>query len=546
MNFGKRWRIAGVVSMELRFRGYLDANPMGASRIKENPERIMRQIRSSNRMSGLLSAMFISLIGTVSVVGAYFNNAVGSFYLRMALSISFFFVLTFVIVFFMNLMATTGFFGASAMRLLSILPFSRGDLENIILLAFGRVFIAPAVIINVVFPLICLALLGPLVGLVALAGCLITTSFAIGALVKVSRWFYIKSHTSTDSRASTIIRITAGLGIVVGMFAAYGIIGILPTLVQSLVQLSLSFGEIAVSMLALVFPFSIGILAAALLPGMAFSPITIGAAIVSSILYGFLALVAYMRSGNSLRSVALGGVTTSGKEIRRDISVDIVSPISAIIRKDMKLASRNLGSMVIIVLPILMIFSAYPIVALTTEGFLRSSSALVGAGYITSFTGISFIGLLSLDSEGASLHEGLPIDSRMILSAKVRVFTVQFTLAMSVLVVWFALASPITPLLVLLPVIELPCAYSIGYLVGAAVYRMRGGGRVVAINIAGDQAVVFLSMALTAAIGCAPLGAYALTLLATGNHIIALGFQLVVALLEVLVARRVSPRMLKG
>jgi predicted permease len=244
--------------------------------------------------------------------------------------------------------------------------------------------------------------------------------------------------------------------------------------------------------------------------------------------------------------VALGGVATGGKEILRDISVDIVRPTSAIIRKDMKLATRNLGSMVTIILPILMIFTAYPIVALTTEGLLRSSSALIGAGYITSFTGVSFIGLLSLDSEGASLHEGLPIDSRMILNAKVRVFTVQFTLAMSVLVVWFALASPITPLLVLLPIIQLPCAYPIGYLVGAAVYHMRGGGRVVAINIAGDQAVVFLSMALTAAIGAAPLGAYALTLLTTGNHIMALGLQLVVVLLEVLAARYAYPRMLKG
>jgi len=546
LNFGKRWRIAGVVSMELRFQGYLDANPMNVSRIKENPERIMRQVRSGNRMSGLLSAVFISTLGIASIAGAYFNEAIGPFYLRMALSISFFLALTFVLVFFMNLLATTGFFGGSAMRLLAILPFSRGDLENVILLAFGRIFIAPAVIINVVFPLVCFVLLGPLVGLVTLAGCLMTTSLAIGALAKVSKWFYIKSHTSTDSRASAIVRIAAGLGIVVGMFATYSITGILPTLVQSLVRLSMSFGEIAVSVLALVFPFSLGILAAALLPGTGFSSITVGVAIVSSVLYGALAFVAYRRSGNSLRSVALGGVATGGKEILRDISVDIVRPTSAIIRKDMKLATRNLGSMVTIILPILMIFTAYPIVALTTEGLIRSSSALIGAGYITSFTGVSFIGLLSLDSEGASLHEGLPIDSRMILNAKVRVFTVQFTLAMSVLVVWFALAGPITPLLVLLPIIQLPCAYPIGYLVGAAVYRMRGGGRVVAINIAGDQAVVFLSMALTAAIGAAPLGAYALTLLTTGNHIMALGLQLVVVLLEVLAARYAYPRMLKG
>ncbi|RDE11930.1 MAG: hypothetical protein C4K49_11010 [Candidatus Thorarchaeota archaeon] len=547
MNLGKKWQIAGAVSTELRFQGYLDSNPMGLSRIKENPERIMRQMKSANTMSGLVSALFISTLGISSIAAAYINLGSGPFHLRMALSISMFLGLTFILMFFMNLMATTGFFGASAMRLLTILPFSRSDLENIILLAFGRVFIAPAVIINVVFPLICFVLLGPLIGLVALAGCLMTTSLSIGALVKVSKWFYVKSHSSTNSKASTIIRIAAGLGIVVGMFAAYSMTGFIPTIVQLLVQLSSSFGEIAVSMLAVVFPFSLGILAAALIPETSFSSVTVAVAAISSMIYAALAYITYLRSGKALRSVALGGVTTSGAEIRRDISVDILSPISAIIRKDMKLATRNLGSIMIIVMPLLMVFSVYPIVAFTSEGFLRSSSALLGTGYITTFTGISLIGLLSLDSQGASLHEGLPIDSRMILSAKVRVFAVQYALAMSVLVIWFALASPITLLLVLLPIIQFPTAYAIGYLVAATIYHIRGGGRVTAVNIIGDQAIVLLSMALTAAIAGAPLGAYALILLATrGNHLMALGMQLAVVLLEFLFARQITPRLLKG
>ncbi|MGY5854116.1 MAG: hypothetical protein RTU92_11155, partial [Candidatus Thorarchaeota archaeon] len=371
------------------------------------------------------------------------------------------------------------------------------------------------------------------------------TALSMGALIKVSKWFYVKSHTSSESKLSSVVRIVAGLGAVIGMFATYSMIGVIPYLVEFLV----GFGENFVAVLALLFPFSLGTISSAAIAGSNTPILTLLIGAVASSLYGLLAVSSYKYSGRTLRSVSVGAVTTSTEQVQRDISVDVVSPISGIIRKDMKLATRNLGSIMIIVMPILMIFSAYPIVALTTQGFFRSTSALIGAGYITVFTGISFMGLLSLDSEGASLHEGLPIDSKMILSAKVRVFTLQFTLAMTILVVWFALSNPITPLIILIPIVQIPCAYSIGNLVGTFVYRVRGGGRVVAVNISGDQIIVFAAMALSALISAVPLAGYAMTILTLNSpfeHAIALGVQFVIVILEILVARIIVPRLLKG
>ena len=39
MKFRERWKLAGTISSEIRFKGYLDANPSNLARIKEEPER---------------------------------------------------------------------------------------------------------------------------------------------------------------------------------------------------------------------------------------------------------------------------------------------------------------------------------------------------------------------------------------------------------------------------------------------------------------------------------------------------------------------------
>ena len=530
--------------MEVRFQGFLDANPMNRSRIKEDPDKIIRQIKNSNRMSGALTAMFIAILAMISIAAGYFDIATGPFFMRMSISISLFLGLTFILIFFLNLMATTGFFNAGTLNLPSILPLSRDDLENLLILSFTRVFIAPAIIINVVFPVLAAIIVGPYVGVIALIGCLTTTAISIGALVKISRWFYIKSHSSVQSRLSSLVRVVAGLGIVIGMFATYSMIGVLPTMVQALVGFSTGVGNGAMQILAFVFPFNFGILAMALVQE-GFTLITIVIAAAASILYGLLGIQAYRVSGKALRMVAVKGVTKSSSEEIRDVSVDVLNPISGIIRKDMKLATRNLGSIMIIVMPILMIFSAYPLVMLGSGEFLRSYSAIIGVAYLASFAGLSFMGLLSLDSEGASLHEGLPITTKMILTAKSRVFIIQYILTMSILFVWYLLSNPISPLILLLPIAQIPISYAVGITIGTVVYRLRGGGRVVAVNISGDQILVFGAMAVSAVINAIPLGVYALIIILTQDHLMAIILQGLIGIIASIIVGRVAFKLLK-
>ncbi len=544
MKFRDKWKIAGIISSEVRFQSQLDANPMNRSRIKENPEKILKQIKSGTRMSSVLLSFFIMMLAIISIAAGYFETEIAPFHMRMSISMALFLGFSFILIFFLNLIATTGFFNSSTMDLPSTLPFTRDDLENLLVLSFTRVFIAPAIIINLVYPLICCFAMGLYVGLIALLGCLMTTALSIGALIKVSKWFYIKSHSATESKASAAIRIVAGLGVVVGMFGTYSLIGAIPALVELITSISVGIGDGLMQLLALVFPFSIAIFAMSLTSG-GFQLTTIIIAGLASLFYGVAAVQTYRMSGKSLRSIAAKGVTKSRSESHREIFVDVTRPISGIIRKDMKLATRNIGSIMIIVMPILMMFSVYPIVALSSGVFLRSTSAIIGIAYISSFTGLSFMGLLGLDSEGGSLHEGLPISTKMILTAKVRVFSVQFVLAMAILFVWYSLANPISPFIILIPLVQIPCSYAIGIMIGAIVYLIRGGGRVVAVNIAGDQVIVFGAILISAVINAIPLGGYALMIVLTQNHILAILVQLTFAVVSSILVNRFAFRFLK-
>ena len=81
--------------------------------------------------------------------------------------------------------------------------------------------------------------------------------------------------------------------------------------------------------------------------------------------------------------------------------------------------------------------------------------------------------------------------------------------------------------------------------VGAAVFKIRGGGRAVAVNVTNDQAIGFVAGGVAAGVGIVPLVAYGLALIVSGSHIISLTAQGIALVLLVLLARFQVPKLLK-
>ena len=92
---------------------------------------------------------------------------------------------------------------------------------------------------------------------------------------------------------------------------------------------------------------------------------------------------------------------------------------------------------------------------------------------------------------------------------------------------------------------QIPCGYVLGMTVGAAVFKIRGGGRAVAVNVTSDQAIGIIAGAVAALVGIIPLVGYGLAMIVTGSHIISLATQGLALLMMVLLARFQVPKLLK-
>jgi len=546
MNFRERWRIAGIIAVQMRFDGFLKNNPGNAARIKEDPQRISRSIKSSSRVNSLLSTFMIIMLAALTIGVTGFDSSIGDLNVRLAVGFSFFMVLAFVLIFFLNLTTTTGFFTSGAMKLPSILPLSRNELESLAVLAFARVFIAPAILTATLFPAACLILFGPLAGLVALVGCLATVSVSLRSLIGFSRWFEAKTLSSDESRIGTIVRMAATIGLVVGIMSIYMLASYVPYIVQGVIMFAETFNGTYLALSAL-FPFSFGFLASAVTPGVVFQDLMIPLVSAGmSLMYGLISLVLYRQSGKLLRGLAIGGVSTGRTGPLREIGIETRTPIMAVIRKDMKMATKSVGSAIVFAIPIFLMFMLYPMIAgWAQDGPLRSITALTAVAYANLFGGLTVVSVMMFDTQGASIHDGLPLSSRLVLRGKTLVSIIPYTLTMILVALLLSLFNPITPLVILIPIVAIPLGYAVPMTVGAAMYHYKGDGRAVAINLASDQRMALIAGFVGAVVGLVPLLSFGIMMIMTGSQIFSLTTQALVVSLMVLIAHFQIPKLLK-
>jgi predicted permease len=547
LKLGESWRLAGIISQEVRFKAFLEANPSNLARVKEEPTRIARAIRSQSRMSAFFSSMILVMLSILAIASSAFDTEIGRADARLAVGFTIYLTLSFVVVFFLNLTTTTGLFTSGAMRLPSTLPLSRADLEHLNFMTFVRVFIWPVLLSLIIFPTGCLIVFGPIVALVAVIACACTVSVAIGALIRVSKWFHKKTHQTDESRLSSIVRVAASLGIVIGMISIYSLGSYLPALMSFIIDLATTAGPGVFTILALIFPFSYGFLASSAAFGALVPLDTFLASIAGAAFYSILAVVAYRSSGQSLRAVTLGGISTSKPTLLREVAVDTTTPLRSMVRKDLKLATRNIGSAFIFAIPIFLLIMIFPMRQYWRDagGFLRSMSALTAVEYANLFGGLSLVSVLLFDTQGASIHEGLPISSKLVLKTKTVIMIVPYIFSMIALDIVIFLNSPISPMILLMPIIQIPCGYVVGMAVGGTVFKMRGGGRAVAVNVTSDQAMGLIAGAVGALTGIIPLVGYGLAMIATGSYLISLTSQGVLVVTSVIAASKLIPRLLK-
>jgi hypothetical protein len=548
LKFFDLWGLSGTIATEVSFQGYLEMNPTNIARVKEHPDRISRSLRKSGKIRAFMTGFIIIFLAVITISGIGFDQSGNNLASRMAFSVSVYLAMSFVIVLFLNLTSSTGFFTSRVMELPSILPMSKRELEHLSVLIFMRVFIVPIVLIVTVLPFLSLVVFGVLTALTVLLACAVTVVFSAATLIFIAKWFYIRSHTADDSRSSAIVRVLASLGLAVGMIIVFSIGGFLPQILEFITIASENIAPETFTFLALLFPFSFGFIVSAATYNGFLQMTQIIIATGASAIYSLFAFISYRKIGQSLRSVAAGGFSASSIIRIREPSISITSPLRSMIRKDLKLASRNIGSAMVFAIPMFFVIMMFPMIHgwATNEGCVRSMAVLVAVEYGNIFSGMAIISLILFDTQGASIHAGLPLQSKLTLETKATIGMIPYVCSMVLLALISAFYPLINPIVLLIPFVQIPCGYAIALAVGGRIYRSRGHGRAVAINIMFDPGMAFFAAGVAAIIGIVPLVGYGLTMLATSNHIASIVLQLMVMILELFLIRRQIPKLLRN
>jgi hypothetical protein len=133
----------------------------------------------------------------------------------------------------------------------------------------------------------------------------------------------------------------------------------------------------------------------------------------------------------------------------------------------------------------------------------------------------------------------------VVLNGKIAIFAISYLFSILTVFVILLVNNLTSPYLLFIPLFQIPCAYSTGAAIGGTIYKIRGGGRVTAVNLVGDQAMSFLALFVSGIVGLAPLLGYGLVLLYTGSHLLSILTQLSISLGEAIVLRVTLPHILR-
>ena len=307
-------------------------------------------------LAGLLNIITMDIDGTTVNDALFATGMAIGLYHTMSLVI----LLVFGLLFMAQLMKGDIF------RLLATLPMDQKGNQRVVLYMLFRMYGAPFMVMLLAFPVGGFLLTWSVTFLVIsiLANALLLAFFAF-LLVLVSDALARKVFSANATRGATVLRITVMGSYIVIMMSVSLALTFMIDLVSDLYvgeQLAGGDGDIINSVLSMIpFPFSGGYLVAlSVIPSGEVAPMIY---VTTAIGLGLLALMTYgvRRVGlRVLERVAKGqempGAGPGHVASVSDIKIAIRKPISAFMRNSILVSSRDMGSLIYLIMPIIMPF----------------------------------------------------------------------------------------------------------------------------------------------------------------------------------------------
>ncbi|MHA1618871.1 MAG: hypothetical protein ACTSVZ_06275 [Promethearchaeota archaeon] len=445
MNLHDLWLISKYSYHEAFLQGKIEQEGGNLASFNEKLEKNVKHLRNSKVFTKVIMTLYVSLL-IFSPISVFTNvkqamgevNAQWGLYTgSMVLNFYFFTQLFYIMMF--GLFFVSGILSGEGFRWLSILPVPRKDLGKISIMTFFRGIDAPVIAICLVFPIATFIMTQSLfLSFITLIVSIINTVFTFSLLIIFGTKFrrIITGGNSTSSKAS-FTRILWFVGyILASSIVTVGFQMIPPLLKQWYLAESLTISTTQVLNLILPwipFPFSPGYLVMNGYLGFENVPsISLLGSVIGTLILGGIDVILMRKALRILEKVAsqesevFGG--SGSRASLSDVTVITESSVKAFLRRDRKLIPRDIQAIMLNLMPILFpILGVFMVTVLGNADPTEVVSALLGTNTIYFVMGglMVSLGLLSVESTGATINQSLPIVVRDQLKAKLKwIFTV--------------------------------------------------------------------------------------------------------------------------
>ncbi len=484
MDWRERLRLSNCLYREVTFQAIYALKSGNVffsgdrKREQEGPAVAQRRVLQSKLTVAVLFMLtFLASAFALRYGREFFPTTLSTLYFDGTI-ISLVLVVLFSLVWITGLQVALPFVSSQATTALLVLPVTEEDAAWVSFLAFLRLFDAPLLTALIFFPMaVGLALSSVLAGAAVLPGVLATEVLALALSLLTAKFFSRSvSGASGGSLRSLAVR------------WLYLVLWTIPSLVITIfitfsVQIITALGDwelnapLALQAVFALFPFPFGLLAASF----ATPPVAGGPSNTVTIA---LALVYFVVVAVSVRWIlraplALSRITiVSGARRLAGTRLIVTRPSMAILKKDLRIASRTPAYAFLLLLPLLDAF----VLGLFT--YLGSPAPILAQRY--AFAGVTvavllatFFGPVFFATEviGFSLTRTLPLSQRTLILSKTSLIALVYLMAFGVVAVLVASRVNDFPAFVLFAVIELPAVIAAAFLeIGVLLERAKRTG----------------------------------------------------------------------
>jgi predicted permease len=223
------------------------------------------------------------------------------------------------------------------------------------------------------------------------------------------------------------------------------------------------------------------------------------------LLYGGLAILGIRWARNFLQNIGTGGITVSSTSEIRPVSVKVSGVGIALLRKDIRIATRTPGQAIMFFLPILTIVPIF-LQFIFELGVVHVSDVLIFIVIPTVMLGFFSIFFLSVEARGMAYTMTLPLPTERILRAKAHLITIM-AVTIPIFLIAISFFKPFTnSVSFLLAFSMVPAVYVSAYISLVLFTRFVGGGRLIGFELGQHITQMIIVGIISAVIAFIPIG----------------------------------------